>query len=94
MKPDVIALQEIGGTNALFELQASLKAAGSGPAVWELVSGADTDINVAVLSRLPIVARHPLTNGFFSVERPALAGEPRVRGSGHPRERELRIHAD
>jgi endonuclease/exonuclease/phosphatase family metal-dependent hydrolase len=65
IKPDVIALQEIGGTDALLELQASLKTAGLDLPFGELVSGADTNINVAVLSRLPIVARRPQTNDFF-----------------------------
>jgi endonuclease/exonuclease/phosphatase family metal-dependent hydrolase len=65
LKPDVIALEEIGGTNSLLELQASLKADGLDLPYSELVSGADTNINVAVLSRLPIVARRPQTNDFF-----------------------------
>ena len=65
LKPDVIALEEIGGTNALLELQASLKADGLDLPYSELVGGADTNINVAVLSRLPIVARRPQTNDFF-----------------------------
>jgi len=65
LKPDVIALEEIGGTNALLELQGSLKTGGLDLPYSELVSGADTNINVAVLSRLPIVARHPQTNDFF-----------------------------
>ena len=65
LKPDVIALEEIGGTNALLELQGSLKADGLELPYSELVSGADTNINVAVLSRLPIVARRPQTNDFF-----------------------------
>jgi endonuclease/exonuclease/phosphatase family metal-dependent hydrolase len=65
LKPDVIALEEIGGTNALLELQGSLKADGLDLPFWDLVQGADTNINVAVLSRLPIVARRPQTNDFF-----------------------------
>jgi endonuclease/exonuclease/phosphatase family metal-dependent hydrolase len=65
LKPDVIALEEIGGADALLELQASLKADGLDLPYSELVSGADTNINVAVLSRLPIVARRPQTNDFF-----------------------------
>jgi endonuclease/exonuclease/phosphatase family metal-dependent hydrolase len=65
LKPDVIALQEIGGTNALFELQASLKVAGLDLPQWELVRGFDTNIQVAVLSRFPIVSRRPHTNDYF-----------------------------
>ena len=65
LKPDVIALEEIGGTNALLELQSSLKNDGLDLPFSELVNGADTNIHVAVLSRLPILARHPQTNDFF-----------------------------
>ena len=65
LKPDVIALEEIGGTDALLELQGSLKTNGLDLPFWDLVQGADTNINVALLSRLPIVARHPQTNDFF-----------------------------
>ncbi len=65
LKPDVIALEEIGGTNALLELQGSLKAEGLDLPFWELVNGSDTNIQVAVLSRLPITARRPQTNDYF-----------------------------
>src|SRR5450432_3546699 len=62
MNPDVLALEEMGSTNALLELRDSLKAGGLDFPFWEHVSGADTNIHVAVLSRFPIVARHPHTN--------------------------------
>jgi endonuclease/exonuclease/phosphatase family metal-dependent hydrolase len=68
MKPDVLALEEMGTTNALLELRASLKADGLDYPFWEHVSGADTNIHVAVLSRLPIVARHPHTNDLFLLD--------------------------
>ena len=68
MKPDVLALEEMGTTNALLELRASLKADGLDFPFWEHVSGADTNIHVAVLSRLPIVARHPHTNDLFLLD--------------------------
>jgi endonuclease/exonuclease/phosphatase family metal-dependent hydrolase len=64
-KADVIALQEIGGTNALLELRDSLKREGSDYPHWEHVRAWDTNIHVAVLSRLPIVARRPHTNDSF-----------------------------
>ncbi len=57
MHPDVLALQEIGNTNALFELRSALKSEGLEYPYWEHVSGFDTNIQVAVLSRFPIVAR-------------------------------------
>lgn len=65
LKPDVLALQEIGGTNALFEIQSSLKTNGLDLPNWELITGFDTNIHVAILSRFPITARHPHTNDSF-----------------------------
>ena len=65
LKPDVLALQEIGGTNELLELQHSLKTNGLDLPNSELVTGFDTNIHVAVLSRFPIIARHPHTNEVF-----------------------------
>jgi endonuclease/exonuclease/phosphatase family metal-dependent hydrolase len=65
LKPDVLALQEIGGTNALFELQSSLKTNGLDLPNWELITGFDTNIHVAILSRFPIIARQPHTNESF-----------------------------
>src|SRR5450631_4371198 len=56
MNPDVIALEEMGTTNALLELCASLKSEGCDFPFWEHVSGADTNIHVAVLSKFPIVS--------------------------------------
>jgi endonuclease/exonuclease/phosphatase family metal-dependent hydrolase len=68
MKPDVLALEEMGTTNALFELRAALKAEGQDFPFWEHVSGADTNIHVAVLSKFPIIARHPHTNEEFLLD--------------------------
>lgn len=65
LKPDVLALQEIGNTNSLFALQSSLKAKGLDLPHWEHVAGYDTNIFVAVLSRFPIVARRSHTNEGF-----------------------------
>jgi endonuclease/exonuclease/phosphatase family metal-dependent hydrolase len=68
LKPDVIALQEIGSTNALLELQARLRAGGLDLQFWDWVAGHDTNIHVAVLSRFPIVARQAHTNDSFLLE--------------------------
>ena len=68
MKPDVLALEEMGTTNALLELRASLKTDGLDFPFWEHVSGADTNIHVAVLSKFPIVARHPHTSDEFLLD--------------------------
>ncbi len=65
LKPDVIALEEMGTTNALLELRVSLKAEGLDFPYWEHVTGFDTNIHVAVLSRFPIIARRPHTNDNF-----------------------------
>ena len=68
LKPDVIALEEVGSTNILLNLQASLKSAGLDLPNWEMITGYDTNVHVAVLSRFPIVARHPHTNESFLLE--------------------------
>jgi endonuclease/exonuclease/phosphatase family metal-dependent hydrolase len=65
MKPDVISFEEMGGTNALLELRDSLKADGLDFPYWEHVSGFDTNIHVAVLSKFPITARRPHTDDNF-----------------------------
>jgi endonuclease/exonuclease/phosphatase family metal-dependent hydrolase len=68
LNPDVIAFAEMGGTNALMELRSSLKTKRLNYPYWEHVSGADTNIHVAVLSKFPIVARHPHTNDEFLLD--------------------------
>src|SRR5262245_61812863 len=50
MKPDVIAFEEMGSTNALMELRASLKSEGLDFPYWEHVTGWDTNIHVALFS--------------------------------------------
>jgi endonuclease/exonuclease/phosphatase family metal-dependent hydrolase len=65
MRPDVLALQELGGPGALRELQAGLRAEGLDYPHSELVTGHDTNLHLAVLSRFPIVARRPHTNENF-----------------------------
>lgn len=65
MKPDVIAFEEMGALSALQELQASLKADGLDLPHLEHVTGWDTNIHVAVLSRFPITARRSHTNDSF-----------------------------
>lgn len=65
LNPDVLALQEIGSTNALCELQASLKREGLDLPHWEHVAGWDTNIFVGVLSRYPFAARRPHSRENF-----------------------------
>lgn len=62
---DVVALQEVGTTNALLELRKSLADNGLEYPHLEYVRGFDTNINVAVLSRFPIMGRRPHTNQSF-----------------------------
>jgi endonuclease/exonuclease/phosphatase family metal-dependent hydrolase len=68
LNPDVLALEEMGGTNALLELRSSLRAGGLDYPYWEHIGGMDTNIHVAVLSRLPIIARHPHTNDSYLLD--------------------------
>jgi endonuclease/exonuclease/phosphatase family metal-dependent hydrolase len=68
LKPDVISFEEMGSTNALLELRASLKAEGLDFPYWEQVNGSDTNIHVAMLSRFPITARRPHTNDTFLLD--------------------------
>lgn len=65
LKPDVIALQEVGSPAALGELCESLRREGLEFPHWEYVGGFDTNVHVAVLSRLPLTARRSHTNDSF-----------------------------
>lgn len=67
-KPDVLALEEMGTTNTLLELRSSLRSEGLIFPYWEEVEGFDTNIHVAVLSRFPIIARHPHTRESFLLD--------------------------
>ncbi|MCS7338541.1 MAG: endonuclease/exonuclease/phosphatase family protein [Verrucomicrobiae bacterium] len=62
---DVLALQEVGGPEALQELRRALKAEGLDYPFWELVVGYDTNINLAILSRFPFTARRAHTNDSY-----------------------------
>ncbi len=68
IKPDVLTLEEMGTTNALLELRAALKGDGLDFPYWEQVAGADTNIHIAVLSRYPILARHPHTDESYLLD--------------------------
>src|SRR3989442_289512 len=65
LNADVVALQEMGTTNALLELRASLRAEGLEYPFWEHLTGSDTNIHLALLSRFPVVGRRPHTNDSF-----------------------------
>ena len=68
IQPDILVLEEIGRTNSLFELKDRLKKAGLDLPHWEHISGYDTNIFVALLSRFPLIARRPHTNLSFLLE--------------------------
>jgi endonuclease/exonuclease/phosphatase family metal-dependent hydrolase len=65
IRPDVLVLQEVGTLTALQELRESLKAQGLNFLFWEHVLGFDTNIHLAVFSRLPIVECRAHTNENF-----------------------------
>lgn len=62
IKPDVLAVQEVGTTNALMELRAALSKGGLELPFWEYLTGSDTNIHQALLSRYPLMTRNPHTN--------------------------------
>ena len=65
MKPDVIAFEEMGTLSALLELRDSLKTEGLDLPYYEHLTGYDTNIHVAVLSKFPFSGRRPHTNDNF-----------------------------
>jgi endonuclease/exonuclease/phosphatase family metal-dependent hydrolase len=65
IKPDVLALEEMGSISALQELRGSLKAQGLDLPHWEYVCGYDTNIHIAVLSKFPFTSVRPQTNDPF-----------------------------
>lgn len=65
LRPDILAVQEMSGPEGLKHLQAALKAGGLDLPHSDLVTGGDTNICNAVLSRFPIVARRSHTNDSY-----------------------------
>jgi len=88
LKPDVIALEEMGSTNTLMELQGALKKSGVDMPFWDHITGHDTNIHLALLSRFAIVARHPHTNETY------LLGGRRFSVSRGFMEEEIRVNAN
>ncbi|MBL6764759.1 MAG: endonuclease/exonuclease/phosphatase family protein [Verrucomicrobiae bacterium] len=68
LRADVVALQEVGGSDALEELRRRLSSQGVDYPFRELLPARDPAIQLAVLSRLPIVAVRAHTNDQFLVE--------------------------
>ncbi|MCS7091167.1 MAG: endonuclease/exonuclease/phosphatase family protein [Verrucomicrobiota bacterium] len=65
IQPDVLALQEVGGLPALEDLRQRLQLLGLDYPWYELAPGWDTNIQVALLSRWPILARRSHTNETY-----------------------------
>jgi endonuclease/exonuclease/phosphatase family metal-dependent hydrolase len=65
LKPDVLALQELGNVGALMELREALKNDGLDLPYWQLISATDTNIHIAVLSKFPFAESRPHTNDSF-----------------------------
>jgi endonuclease/exonuclease/phosphatase family metal-dependent hydrolase len=65
LRADVVALQEVGSPRALMELRDALARGGLSYPYWEHVTGFDTNIHLAVLSRFPFTSRQPHTNEGF-----------------------------
>jgi endonuclease/exonuclease/phosphatase family metal-dependent hydrolase len=65
LKPDVLALQELGSLKALLDLRDSLTSEGLDLPHWQFLSATDTNIHIALLSKFPFVASRPHTNDSF-----------------------------
>src|SRR5579859_2321343 len=68
LRPDVLALQEMGTLSALSELQEALKTNGLSLPYSQFLSANDTNIHIALLSKFPFVASRPHTNDSFLLE--------------------------
>jgi endonuclease/exonuclease/phosphatase family metal-dependent hydrolase len=68
LKPDVLALQEMGDLKAFEELRATLFAKGLDLPFWTHVTGFDTNIHVAVLSKFPFRSVHAHTNDSYLLD--------------------------
>lgn len=65
IQPDVLAVQEMSDEAALIHLKNALQREGLDLKHHEIITGWDTNIHVAVLSRFPIVSRRPHTRDNF-----------------------------
>jgi endonuclease/exonuclease/phosphatase family metal-dependent hydrolase len=68
LKPDVLALQEMGSLSAFEELRNCLSGKGLPFPYWTHVTGYDTNIHVAILSRFPFASVRPHTNDSFLLD--------------------------
>ena len=68
IKPDILALQEMGRKEALQELRQRLYKKGLRYSQAIFLEGADAAIHLAVLSRFPIVGNHSKTNATYLLD--------------------------
>ncbi len=66
-RPDVLAVQEMGGEKTFGQFQEELRVAGLDYPHVELLRRGTWEINLAVLSRFPIVSTQHHTNNFYSI---------------------------
>ena len=67
VRPDVLAIQEIGGSVVFEEFLFRLKTAGLEFPYIEHLQRGESEINMALLSRFPIVSRQNHTNDTYSI---------------------------
>lgn len=67
LKPDILALEEMSNAGALAHLQNELKLGGLDLPHAEIITGGDTNIHVALLTRFPIATRHSHTNESYLI---------------------------
>ncbi len=68
IRPDIIAIQEMGELVAFESLQETLRGGGLSLPFREHLGGSDTNIFVAILSRFPILSKYPHTNDGFVLD--------------------------
>lgn len=68
LRPDVVALQEVGDADAVADLQSRLRARGLDLPHAHVVPGHDPSILVAVISRFPFLSRRSHTNESYLVD--------------------------
>lgn len=66
-RPDVLAVQEMGGEQTFDRFRTKLRRAGVDYPYVELLRRGSWEINLAVLSRFPIVSVQHHTNDFYSI---------------------------
>jgi endonuclease/exonuclease/phosphatase family metal-dependent hydrolase len=76
-RPDILAVQEIGSPSVFEEFRYALRNAGLDFEHIEYLQRGQSEINLAVLSRFPIISRQPHTDDTYTIgdaEIPVLRG--------------------